>query len=426
MKSIKIGFLCIFCLLLVPNESSILSSEPKTLENHHDNKEVFDLIDQVNKKCPDITYVYDLGLKSVKGLPLRVIVFSDNPSEHEFLEPEFKYVGNMHGNEVVGREMMIELMVQLCDEYLDKNQNVIDLIHNTRIHLLITMNPDGWDEAVNSEFEQMKSKFKSVKDMLHDHGVADWFNGRENANGIDLNRNFPDLDKYEYKYAAENKARFDHLLEEATQEINVGHVDCQNKTFQPETLAVASWISRNPFVLSANFHGGDLVVNYPYDDSPDHATENSATPDDFTFRDLSKYFVHQHGQMSSPNKVKCDMLSGDFVDGITNGANWYPVCGGMQDYNYLASNCFEITIELGCKKFPPGKELKQYWQENVNAFYEYIWKSHMGIKGVVVNERDEPVAGAHVKVARLGRDNTFKLIKHHITTSKYLILKLIT
>ena len=261
MKSIKVGFLCIFCLLLVPNESSILSSEPKTLNNHHDNKEVFDLIDQVNKKCPDITYVYDLGLKSVKGLPLRVIVFSDNPSEHEFLEPEFKYVGNMHGNEVVGREMMIELMVQLCDAYLDNNQNVIDLIHNTRIHLLITMNPDGWDEAVNSEFEQMRSKFKSVKEMLRDHGVADWFNGRENANGIDLNRNFPDLDKYEYKYAAENKARFDHLVEEATQEINLQQVDCQNKTFQPETLAVASWISRNSFVLSANFHGGDLVVN---------------------------------------------------------------------------------------------------------------------------------------------------------------------
>lgn len=42
------------------------------------------------------------------------------------------------------------------------------------------------------------------------------------------------------------------------------------------------WIRSIPFVLSANFHGGDLVVSYPYDLSKHPLERNmlSPTPDD--------------------------------------------------------------------------------------------------------------------------------------------------
>ena len=44
----------------------------------------------------------------------------------------------------------------------------------------------------------------------------------------------------------------------------------------------------------------------------------------------------------------------------------------MQDWNYLHSNSFEITLELGCVKFPWTKDLKSYWNANKAAMLTLI------------------------------------------------------
>ncbi|XP_058263078.1 carboxypeptidase N catalytic chain isoform X2 [Hemibagrus wyckioides] len=291
---------------------------------HHGYEEMVRTLFSIQSQCPYITRIYSIG-HSVEGRHLYVLEFSDNPGIHEALEPEFKYVGNMHGNEVLGRELLIHLSQFLCDEYKAGNQRITELIHNTRIHILPSMNPDGYEVA-------------------------------------------------------------------ATQ-------------VEPETLAVIRWMESYNFVLSANLHGGAVVANYPFDKSREVRIRGrstySATPDDKIFKHLAKTYSYAHSWMHKG--YNC----GDyFEDGITNGASWYTLSKGMQDFNYLYTNCFEITLELSCDKFPPASTLANEWLANREALVSYLEQVNHGIKGMVYDENNNPINNAVISVAGINHDIT--------------------
>jgi len=182
------------------------------------------------------------------------------------------------------------------------------------------------------------------------------------------------------------------------------------------------WIMLNPFVLSANMHGGDLVANYPYDASRSGApTEYASTPDEDTFRHLALSYATHHPTMAIPNRPACDAKDINFgkQGGITNGAAWYSVQGGMQDFNYLSSNDFEITLELGCQKYPPANQLEKEWNDNKDPLIHFMWQVHNGIKGIVRDAATGiPLSNAVIYVRNVTKSNYSKEvdINHDVTS----------
>lgn len=197
------------------------------LDNPHytSNVELPDMLQKLQKDYPKLIDVRAIGT-SLDGQDLIVArIHRDVQRPRSILIPMFKYVANMHGDETVGRQLLVYLA-----EYLVKNYgtvpDVTKLVDTTDIYLMPSMNPDGFSHSREGSCESLQNYY-----------------GRYNGKGIDLNRDFPD--------------RFDQRIIERL----------YKPRRQPETLAVMDWIKSNPFVLSANLHGGAVVASYPYDNT---------------------------------------------------------------------------------------------------------------------------------------------------------------
>ncbi|XP_031443377.1 probable carboxypeptidase X1 [Clupea harengus] len=366
------------CAIPDPNNIHMWQEEEGSRDKldfrHHNYKEMKKVMKSVHEACPDITRIYSIG-KSYMGLKLYVMEISDNPGKHELGEPEFRYVANMHGNEVVGREVLLNLMQYMCQEYKRGDQRIVRLVKETRIHLLPSMNPDGYEMAYKKGSE-----------------LSGWSLGRYTYENIDMNHNFADLNTVMWDAMDQES-----LLLSVSKSKLINHYfpipeqyTSEDAFVASETRAVINWMENIPFVLGANLHGGELVVTYPFDMTRDWAPrEHTPTADESFFRWLATVYASTNHVMSDPDRRPCHNEDFQRYNNIINGANWHTVPGSVNDFSYLHTNCFDITVELSCDKFPHASELPKEWENNKESLLVYMEQIHRGIKGVVRDKDTE-------------------------------------
>lgn len=285
---------------------------------------------------PNLCQLSSVG-NSVQGRQLWIMKISDNVALQED-EPEFRYISTMHGDEPIGMEMCLNMIHELLDNY-GSDPEVTGLVDDLEIWILPLMNPDGYTAG-----------------------------SRYNAQGVDLNRDFPDRVN-------------DPVNTTAGRAI--------------ETARVMNWGFNHSTVLSANFHSGALVVNYPYDSDPNPFASYSAAPDDSLFIAQSLAYASLNAPMSA---------SPWFSQGIVNGVEWYLVHGGMQDWNYHWMGCNDVTIELGDTKWPSSSLLPGIWSNNRDAMLAYMGWALRGVRGVVTDALTGQPLSATVTVMGIDHD----------------------
>ncbi|MBC7712548.1 MAG: succinylglutamate desuccinylase/aspartoacylase family protein [Rhizobacter sp.] len=253
----------------------------------------------VTDMYPDLAQMVSIG-KSVKGRDLWVVKLSKNVKVNDD-RPEFKYIANMHGDEIVGRELMMRLIKDLLANY-GKDPVITNLLDRAQIYIMPSMNPDG-AAAVT----------------------------RGNAKNVDLNRDFPDYTTSDNKDVTTGRA--------------------------PETAAVMNWQKGHNFVLSANFHGGAEVANYPWD----------AIAEKFPNEDYIKELCLEYATLAPYIGA-----STAFDNGITNGFAWYKVNGGMQDWSIRYRKDLQITIEVSNTKWPDYSKIDYYYAQNKLAMLKFM------------------------------------------------------
>ncbi len=316
------------------------------VEPFHTYETLTEEVQNLTAKYPNLVKLESAG-KSVESRELWLMRITsqklDDPDK-----PKLIYISSMHGDEVTGKEMLIYFARELTSKY-GTDARITALLDNAEIFLLPSMNPDG------TERKQ-----------------------RWNANGVDLNRNFPEMNEEAFSM----------------------------KGREIETQHLMNLHLKHRFPLAMNFHGGALCVNLPWD----HRRNSGAGK--FGDDQLMVYLAKDYAKA---NKPMWQVNTGTFVNGITYGYEWYQVLGGMQDWAAYFRDAVHATLEISDVKWPSANTLAKFWNDNRESLVKYLEGGMMGLHLKVYNGDGQLVPNVSVEVGTSTRALKYTGAVHRIT-----------
>ena len=248
---------------------------------------------------PDIVELSSIG-QSYLGRELWMVVLSDWTMETKFNgdAKEMIYIdGGHHGNEYLGTALAWLTAKWYINEWNAGNEEAVNVLQNTELHILIMLNPDGNDADTRHNLNLTTAANPFVSEVV--------------PTGIDLNRNY------------------DHFWDDCSP--SDPFAPGGGPFSEPETRANADYM--NTYMQDADLyvtmHTGVWIILYPWGKWPEQ-------PSDWELF---------HGIREEVNENISEIPIQNANQGL------YPNCGTSRDYGYGVMGFPTFTFETDDDQF---------------------------------------------------------------------------
>lgn len=263
---------------------------------YHDNDELERIVEQSAARAGGRAELFELG-RTVEGRSIPAVTFTAPATTANPGRPQVIITGNVHGNEVIGSELALALIERLAaDEPEPKTEALLALADAT---VVPAVNLDSRAIAVRAALERRL-----------------WCKApRGNANGVDLNRNFP--------FPKGTKDVW-HPLSGTTVSW-LPWFRGPEPLSEPEARALAELAGRLRPAGIINLHSVSRKFLYPYGYSHREPA------------DVDLFLAMGEAYVSAQPERRYS---------IRQSRSWYAILGDMDDYFYDAHGSLSVTVEL--------------------------------------------------------------------------------
>lgn len=304
---------------------------------YHNLEEIEIELFHLSEEYSELVELDSIGYSSQYELPIWMVKISDNPRGHD-PEPALLFIGQVHAEEVIGVELVLELMNQLLERH-DEDE-FRQRLEGLELFFIPTANPEGL-EVVHSDLDVTFRK--NCRDNIGD-GEFRYRRGiGGDTSGVDLNRNY-----------GLHWDRGDTLFQQGHGAYNYNFYRGPEPFSEPEVQALVNLARRHRFLYSVCYHSSrsgenaEFVIapwywdgRYPLDrDAIDALGDTLAAQIPTTNGDQSYDFVHATQRV-----------------------------GQAQDWFYQATGSFMYLIELGSEIQPDSTGMREVVEANLDAAF---------------------------------------------------------